>query len=560
MCLMCYNYRDMKTQAGYIIHKRSGKVQNKTKGTKNMKYRINYDELSLKEKVMQTFVITIREINKHGGPEEFFKKYKVGGMYYSESKDPDIENRTEMSLRTYPKRLNECKKYSQIPLFICADSTPLPGQTEKIESRSLGGTRSEKDAYNYGKLIGMQQNANGMDWVLWPDIDMYFSRFMKMFATSDDPVLTAKLYRQVVRGIQDQGVCATVKHFPGLGTQTDTNMHIAPGENTLGLDEWMNSYGYVYSEMFKENAACVMTTHITLASYDNDRHDGFYPIATYSEKLTKGLLKDKLGFKGAVVTDALIMGGMATGDLVKETVQAFKAGADWLLWPPIEAADAIAEAIESGEIPMSRLDDALSRIDKMRKLRENALNNKSFDEPNADFANEIAKDITRRGICLRRNEAGLIPISKEMKKILILSVTEKEDTTNLIRDAFEKKGFTCDVLTKIYDEEFNVCWQDDIDELQDKYNIVIFAVDTEQKTWGDEMMMIWASHLFDKKKKIIVNFSSPFYADIMFPEDPTIIDVNTDAFETSINAVVDGIIGDMSFCGYPVVKNIKLIK
>ena len=230
------------------------------------------------------------------------------------------------------------------------------------------------------------------------------------------------------------------------------------------------------------------------------------------------------------------------------------------MWPPIEAADAIAEAIESGEIPMSRLDDALSRIDKMRKLRENALNNKSFDEPNADFANEIAKDITRRGICLRRNEAGLIPISKEMKKILILSVTEKEDTPRLISDAFEKKGFTCDILTKIYDEEFNVCWQDDIDELQNKYNIVIFAVDTEQKTWGDEMMMIWASHLFDKKKKIIVNFSSPFYADILFPEDPTIIDVNTDAFETSINAVVDGIIGDMSFCGYPAVKDIKLIK
>ena len=63
-----------------------------------MNYRINYDELSIKEKVLQTFVVTIREINKHGGPKEFFDKYKVGGMYYSESQDPNIEKRVEMSL------------------------------------------------------------------------------------------------------------------------------------------------------------------------------------------------------------------------------------------------------------------------------------------------------------------------------------------------------------------------------------------------------------------------------------------------------------------------------
>lgn len=525
-----------------------------------MNYKINYDELTLKEKVLQTFVVTIREINKHGGPKEFFEKYKVGGMYYFESTDPDIENRTEMSLPTYRKRLEECKKYSQIPLFVCADLTFIPGQKEKVEASSLGGTRSEKDAYNYGKIIGMQQNSNGVDWILWPDIDMYFSKFMKMYATSDDPILTAKLYRQVVKGIQDQGVCATVKHFPGLGTETSINMHTAPGENTLSFDEWMNSYGYVYSEMFKEDASCVMTTHITLASYDNERHDGFYPIATYSEKLTKELLKDKLGFKGAVVTDALIMGGMATGDLVKETVQAFKAGADWLLWPPIEAADAIVEAIEKGEIPMSRLDDALARIDRMRTLRENALKGKTFDEPDVNFADEISRDITRRGICLRRNDIGLLPLDKKVKNILILSATENEDTLKLMSGKLKAKGYAVDVEKKIYDEEFRVCWQDDIDKLQAKYDIVIFAVDTELKIWGDEMMMIWASHMFDKKKKIIVNFASPFYADMLFPEDPTIIDANTTALETAINAVVDGIAGDMEFCGYPAVGDIKLIK
>ena len=56
---------------------------------------MNYENMTLKEKVFQTFIVTIREINKHGGPKEFFKKYPVGGMYYGQSKDPDIENKVE---------------------------------------------------------------------------------------------------------------------------------------------------------------------------------------------------------------------------------------------------------------------------------------------------------------------------------------------------------------------------------------------------------------------------------------------------------------------------------
>ena len=193
-------------------------------------YTVDFDKMTLKEKVLQTFVVSIREINKHGGPQEFFKKYKVGGMYYSKSNDPNIENRTETSLPTHPKRLAECKSCSTIPLLACADGVWLNGQTIGAEARSLGGTQSEDDAYNYGKIIGMQMNENGIDWVLAPAIDMYYSRLMIMAATSDDPEITAKLYRNVIRGIQDQGICATAKHFPGIGTATNVNMHLAPAK------------------------------------------------------------------------------------------------------------------------------------------------------------------------------------------------------------------------------------------------------------------------------------------------------------------------------------------
>ncbi len=506
--------------------------------------------MTLKEKVLQTFIVTAREINKHGGPKEFFKKYPVGGMYYCAYKTKKPVGFVERSVLADMDFLNACKENSENPLLVCCDYVPLEGQTVVTPFRSVGGTESEEDAYNIGKIMGMQCNSNGVDWILGPAIDMYYNSSMPFFAMSGDVKMTAKLFRQVVRGIQDQGVCATVKHFPGLGTD-NTNMHHAPGTNVLDFDEWMDSYGYVYKEMFEENVCSVMTTHTMLKSFDNEMHDGFLPIATYSKKLTEDLLKDKLGFKGAVVTDALIMGGMATGDLIAETVQAFKSGADLLLWPPIEAADKIVELIENGEIPMERLDDALSSIEKMRKFREDALKNKSYDEPNPDFANEVSKKITRDGICLYKNELNLVPLANDIKKILILDAASGEPS-ELLKNELTKRGYSVDVTNDIYDKEFHVCWQDDIDAIQVKYDMVILNANPgiTDDTHNPLFMMLWASHLFNKQKKIIINYGKPFICLNYFPEEVTIIEANASPSKEVIEGIVDGLVGEMEFKGH----------
>lgn len=63
-------------------------------------------------------------------------------------------------------------------------------------------------------------------------------------------------------------------------------------------------------------------------------------------------------------------------------------------------------------------------------------------------------------------------------------------------------------------------------------------------------MLIWASHLFDKSKKLIINFGSPYFASDYFPEDPTLIDVNSNATAVSVKAVVEKILGKSEFKGY----------
>ena len=113
---------------------------------------------------------------------------------------------------------------------------------------------------------------------------------------------------------------------------------------------------------------CVMNTHYTLKAWSTECEEGRLPIASYSKDINIGLLKGKLGFKGVLMTDALTMGGMVSDNAAEDAMLAFKCGADLLLWPPMEAADLIVSEIEKGNIPMSRLDDALSRIEYLRNF------------------------------------------------------------------------------------------------------------------------------------------------------------------------------------------------
>ena len=434
--------------------------------------------MTLKEKILKTFIVTIREINTRGGPENFFDKYPVGGMFYGEEATFRNAEGNFMGSQLDFQTLNLCKKYSKNKLLVCADFVSMHGQTVTAESqRSLGASQNLKDAYNWGKVIGMQMNDKGIGWVLAPSIDMCLDPMMYLMAISDNPQVIANVYREVVRGIQDQGVCATVKHFPGIGTHF-VNMHISPGANTLPFDEWMQTYGYTYKEMFKENVMSVMTTHATLKSYDKDGENGYYPIATFSARLTTQLLKKELGFEGAVVTDALIMGGNGTGDYVKETVQAFKAGADLLLWPPIEAADEIEKQILNGDIPMSRLEDALARIEKLESFREQALKNKKYDIPDVKFVDETKIEIAKHGMCLLKNEKGLIPLSKDKcQKTLIVDITDADESSALLlKTELEKRGIKADICKDIDEKYSQVCWPSDIRELSEKYDIVICNV------------------------------------------------------------------------------------
>ena len=251
--------------------------------------------------------------------QNVIRKTHAGSVFVAGQSKEEIERITAV--------LNETSK---IPGMIAADVEAgvghvVPGELRFPHEMAWAANGDEKVVEEAHEAIAARCRELGIHWSFSPIVDINYNMqnsVANIRTASDDPKIVAKFGTAAVRGYQKNGfMAAGCKHFPGDGVD-DRDQHFCTTINSFSRKKWMETYGYTYKEMFEEGVMSVMTTHVTLKSYDNEITDGFYPIATYSKKLTTDLLKKELGFNGVVVTDALVMGGMATGNLVKEAVQA----------------------------------------------------------------------------------------------------------------------------------------------------------------------------------------------------------------------------------------------
>ncbi|MCQ2386746.1 MAG: hypothetical protein MJ078_08815, partial [Clostridia bacterium] len=216
--------------------------------------------------------------------------------------------------------------------------------------------------------------------------------------------------------------------------------------------------------------------------------------------------------------------------------------------------DRIVEEIEKGNIPMSRLEDALSRIDYMRDFLER---NKAKSQAPVDsgFVDSTFRAVTEKGITCIRNQKGLLPLSPvKTKKILLVGSAENESKmkqVGMVKEALEKRGFTVD-----FQEYLLLCWQTDMDALEAKYDMIIvtlncpFAVGCYDKCASTS----WSSHLLDKNKSMFVNFSAPHFADDYFPEAQTFVNVQSGLTAFTAEETVARLCGEKPFTGTSPVK------
>lgn len=269
-------------------------------------------------------------------------------------------------------KLNALQRRSALPLLVAADleggtASRFPGGTPFPSNMGVAATMRDGDAYTMGWITAVEARATGIHLAFAPVADVNSNPNNPIINTRSfgaDPARVGRLVVQAMRGMQEHGLFATAKHFPGHG-DTETDTHLALPSIAAGRARLDSLELAPFRAAIGAGVTAIMSAHIVVPALDPSGAP-----ATLSPALLEGLLRDTLGFRGLVVTDALDMQalhGAGMGNTLDDgeiAVRAVLAGADLLLMPadPAAAIDAVVAAVEGGRIDRARIDRSVRRI------------------------------------------------------------------------------------------------------------------------------------------------------------------------------------------------------
>ena len=259
-------------------------------------------------------------------------------------------------------------------------------------------------------------------------------------AYGNDPKMVATMGKAFMDGLHEtEGVYCCAKHFPGNG-QDYRDAHMSNNVNHFGLDDWMDSYGRVYKTLIDGGLDAIMGGHIMMPTYMQELNpditmDEMMP-ATLCPEIMTGLLRDKLGFNGMVVTDASHMVGMTNRMKRRDMLPAaINAGCDMFLFfnDPEEDFNAMLDAYTTGVISESRMEEALTRILGLKAARGiHRMTQEELcgtEEALAEALNRpefraVAPAISRDALTLvKYKDADVLPLDpNRTRRIMIVSV------------------------------------------------------------------------------------------------------------------------------------------
>lgn len=271
---------------------------------------------------------------------------------------------------------NHCRQAGLPPALISIDQEGgsvarlPPPFTQFADARCLAeGPEPEKALDHYIAACVHELPSAGINMNLAPVLDVCPTGqgfFMEKRVLGDEPKRVAELGTQVIRGLQQGGIAACGKHFPGLGAaQLDPHLHLPVVSRPLAQIRTIDLPPF--EAAIEAGLAAIMTSHTIYTELDP------HIPATLSEKVLSGLLRDELGFAGVIVTDDLEMGAIENkGSVADAALLAFRAGADLLLichdHDKIRRAHArLIAAIAAGEVSLARCHQSLERITSLRR-------------------------------------------------------------------------------------------------------------------------------------------------------------------------------------------------
>ena len=466
------------------------KQKQQVKNISSYEYDRGWEKLSIREKIGQLVCFSYNKgiITQYGDGaiDTLLSRYPVGSVFLANwNMKPEVPS--DSLGQHYQNTVQQFSKSSKYPMLFVEDfetgiGSEIKGYTRTTSEMGMGATNSEEVAYSMGDIISMEARGIGINWLLHPiaDLNTNPSNFLtNVRAISDNENIATRLLPWQVKAMQNNGVAATAKHFPGDGTDF-INQHFSTSTMHLSYEDWKQKHGKVFQMLIDSGVAVIMAGHITFPAYQQEKLNGEYLPATLSKELMTDLLKKEMGFKGVVVSDALDMAGISGyyENQLETEIECFKAGADILLWPRLEIIDSLEMRILRKEIPIERLNDAVSRVWNLKKqlglLDDNYSSIQPLSDKELDENNKKAYQIAEKSVTLLDDKNKQLPLdTTKSKKLLIVSVSEKKgaEVFDIMKKELLKKGYEVEIRDDLSYFELG----SGLDSLSAKYDKFIFT-------------------------------------------------------------------------------------
>ncbi len=483
-----------------------------------------YNGMTIEERVGQLFMI---RAHSNLGPEHVksvkaqIKKYHVGSLCFFQGTPGG-----------HAELINTYQQLSTTPLLVAMDAEWGGGMRFKDSGMSfprqlmLGAIQESTMLYDMGIEVGRQLRDIGINLNFAPVVDININ--------PNNPVIndrsfgegmynvTAKSY-QYMRGMQDAGIMACAKHFPGHGdTDVDSHLDLPVIEHSLRRMDSVELYPF--KTLINKGLQSIMVAHLHVPSMDDTPN---LP-TTLSPWVVDTLLRQKLGFDGLIITDALEMKGVTMHFKPGEVeVKALVAGNDILCLPAdINIAfPAVLKALQSGEVSKQRIEESVKRILKA-KLKLGLFNPDTANVSPDAFPSEgiaLKSELIENAITAVANEGKMIPIRKVRNKSFACLNIGSATTT-----PFQER------LTSYADVKNVSVTQDQLtqrkkgllDLLSDNDIVIVGLTGMDklaQRDFGlSEGTRLFLKQLNEQSKVILVIFGSP-YALKFFGDFPNVI-------------------------------------
>lgn len=508
-----------------------------------------YNQLSDDQKLGQLFIVALytnKGIDHIQEIRNLVTKEQIGGLILMQD-----DAAMEINL------VNEFQSRSKIPMMIGMDAEW--GLFQRIAKAykfpwaiTLGAIQNEKLVYDMAAKIAADCKRMGINWDFAPVVDVNTNPSNPIIGNrsfGSDVNNVIKKASSYSHGLQDNNILAAIKHFPGHGdTSADSHYDLPLVDHKIDrLDQVELA---PYKNLIKEGIGGVMVAHLYVPALEK----GANIPASISKSIITDLLKDKLGYKGLIITDALNMGAVANryqpGQL---DALAFKAGNDIMLFSQgvKEGKRLIAEGISKGDISKDRLEESVKKILLTKYyLGLNKYENKNPNNIIADINNashqQLVQNLYENALTLLKDKNKLLPLDSSQEKVYYLPLEEASYST-----------FQIELWNKI---NLSVIKPSDVAKLP-KNSKILIGLHKDNSTAYKSYKISDASKKIiteaAKQNKIILTvFGSPYALKDLDTSNISTIIVAYENNADSQNAAVNGLTGETKISGrLPVLVN-----